>query len=396
MKWLPLVVVALLTLFVFRGEAGTLGQKLEVLTALSTHGFQNVDAVFEGDTVIVFYENRGYRTETQAMNVVITLLDSILSPTMDAVLVVHHQSLPVLVAEIPRPLRLGTQPVGGVSFSTGALTSSLSGAVLRNRSQFKFSLVQGFSYHAILGNFEDAWKPQLNWIPELQFSPWHGGLITGAVYVRLWNEMKDEGYREHANNWKLGWLVFNQLWRFPNTVFVSTTIGQFDGDRYGGELQAKGYFHADQLALEGHLGYVSYSQWADRHWTYNDLSAGDVVGSLAVEYRYLLYDLTLRVQYATYLYGDRGWEFSMNREFGDLQIGFFGLNTEAGINAGFRVLVPLLPTRYMNPNHLFQVRPADAIRYEYRGRTFVRGAQSYRNPVNISDWLMYYHPGLWN
>lgn len=78
-----------------------------------------------------------------------------------------------------------------------------------------------------------------------------------------------------------------------------------------------------------------------------------VTGSVGAEYRIEMYDLTIGISLGHYLQKDNSIRFDINREFGEIEIGFFAIRSLEGVtNGGFALTVPLFPSKYWNPSFL--------------------------------------------
>jgi hypothetical protein len=78
-----------------------------------------------------------------------------------------------------------------------------------------------------------------------------------------------------------------------------------------------------------------------------------------------MYDLTLGVMAGKFLRGDKSLRFDVKREFGEFEIGFFGIRSSAGItNAGINITIPLFPSKYWKPDYV-RARPHESFTLSY-------------------------------
>lgn len=319
----------------------------------------------------LFYQNHVFREEYRALQ---DVLDQVSPPVT---LIAYYHQLPVSYIQVD---------------STGAFRSigwdfpgSLPAAP-------PFSTPPQLILHPvlkdILGNYDDAVKLQINLMPELRLTFWQGHQISVAPIFRLYNELKEEGYLADTGQWKLGYLTLNQTWRLPRNLFISATIGQFFEDRYGVDLEFKRYFANSPWAVGGYAGYTAYSSYTDATWRYTNLfELGVVTGQLYVEYRVAPVNTTLHAGYHQFLYGDRGVQVEIRRQFRRIDLDLTGLWSRYSQNAGFRVRIPLPPARSTVP-----IRPADHVVYEYRMRSYLYGGIEYNPGTRLRHWQREFYP----
>ena len=67
--------------------------------------------------------------------------------------------------------------------------------------------------------------------------------------------------------------------------------------------------------------------------------------------------------------GDNSIRFDINREFGEVEIGFFAVRSKSGVsNGGINISIPIFPSKYWKPDFL-RVRPAEYFTWSYLVRS---------------------------
>jgi len=124
-----------------------------------------------------------------------------------------------------------------------------------------------------------------------------------------------------------GSVVFNQTFRFPKNLFLSTSFGIFSSDRYGFDLEARKYFLDGDLSLGINYGLTSFISFSGFNRIYY-FDKFTWTGNVGIDYRIQKYDLTLSAMVGKFLLGDTSFRFDINREFGEIEIGFLVLGLQ--------------------------------------------------------------------
>jgi hypothetical protein len=99
----------------------------------------------------------------------------------------------------------------------------------------------------------------------------------------------------------------------------------------------------------------------------------------------------MRATYGKFLAEDKGWRLDILRQFREVDIGFYVLNTELGTNSGFNFSVPIFPPKYLPPGPI-RVRTAKYFPWEYRHYRFSESGFRYKTGNNPDDFLKRLNP----
>jgi hypothetical protein len=176
-------------------------------------------------------------------------------------------------------------------------------------------------------------------------------------------------------------------------------VGIFDAERYGFSLVAGGWTLRDRFLLTAQGDVTGKLALIDGVWEYSDI--GVFTYSLAVQYWYPLLDVTVKASYVRFLGEEEGVRVDLNRIFGELEIGFFGIKTDSESIGGVLMYLPLPVSRYSRPSAV-RLRTVPGLTWEYRDKVSRRGrmlggslsvSKLYRGLApsfirnNVSEWI---------
>ncbi len=346
---------------------------------LVTHGFEDVSvSVVEGG-MIVGYENRVYRYEIRAIQEIIQLLGPDMAPGQMLTLVPHNRGVALASITVPadayHAFRRGETDAAqfvdaiGVSFRPTRLDV---GQVVShaNPSTFKLDVTLQPQLRTEFGKFSDPIESQINLVPGVSTSLWKGMRLSAQVILPLQNELDPA-----ESQVRPGVVTLTQTLRpLPSTI-VSASAGYFTNNQYGVDLSAQHYLMGGRLMLGAGAGYTGYAALDDGTWYYGGV---DVLTYAAGVRYHLLPQRSFWVQagYGQYLYQDRGWRVDMERAFGEVRIGFYGIVTDGGENAGARISVPLVLRKYGTRGRI-RFRPAERFSWQYDYRKLELSGTAY-------------------
>ncbi len=338
----------------------------KLAAALVASGFENVAVVIVESKMIVTYENRIYRHDARAVKEALRIALPFARGVTHLVLIPQHRKLPLVAVTIPLETTLALSH-GAVTYENSASTVALAvhsdwqkleTLPRANTSLRKLDLVIYPQVHAVFGDYADPLKFQINVAPELEVSLWQGMSLSAQLIIPLHNELQ-----QASDGVRPGVLALNQFLRLPHQALAAITLGYFTRQRYGVDLEAKKYLRNGKFSIGGNLGYTGYASYGDGQWTYSSLDLWTALAN--ADFRWSRFDLFVRATYGKFLYQDKGWRGDVWRQFGEVEIGFYGIHTQAGTNLGFNFSIPIFPPRYAKAGTL-RLRPARYFPWEYR------------------------------
>lgn len=190
--------------------------------------------------------------------------------------------------------------------------------------------------------------------PAIEVSFWKGMKFTGQIILPLY--VDTEGYAAYNPIYKKvrpGFITIAQRFRLPYNIKGKTTIGVFNQDQYGVDLQLYYPFKDERFSIEGQFGYTGWGYWNGFSLKYNEQY--QCTWSLGPNFFWPQYNVNFSLKAEKYLRKEKGIRFDMVRHFKYASVGFYAMKAEkAKSNGGFLFQVAL-PT-YKHSRHEFLPR----------------------------------------
>lgn len=363
----------------------------KVTSNLINFGFENVIVKEIKNSLIVSYENRIYRNESEGCAEVVKVVSSILTSPKNIVLIPKLRGIPIITIKIPVAV-LNQLIVSGksdfsnidVSMDTDIYSNQIEKSKSENSSKLKVDVIVHPQVKARFGNFEKIGETQINLAPELKSSLWKGMSFSSQIVFPLHNELDSIG-----DYVRPGLVTVNQLIRLPFNSFASGTLGYFSDKRYGADLEIKNYLLNGKVSLGFNFGYTGMAFYQKGIWHYSNETT--VTSLASASYRYAPLDLSLKISYGRYLQKDKGVRLEINRQFGETEIGFFCSRTSLSNNGGFYFSIPLFPAKFWKIKTV-RVRPAESFPWEYRYKTIDDDLRTYDTGNRIDVMIKNFNP----
>ncbi len=347
--------------------------KENLLRKLINHGFENIRVKVDEQKVIIAYENRVYRFDVEAIKEILNIVVPELNDIQKVILIPENRKIPIVSVEtlLDDCKNYIDSKITGkefaeklkIDFDIDKIYSELQKEEIENSSSFRFDIAVKPQLNFEFGPYEKPVISQINIVPELKTSWWKGMNFNYELIVPLVNEFGTRG-----DSVRPGIVTLNQVFRFPNNYFVSTSFGFFTQSRYGFDFEMKKYSLNGDLNFGLNFGLTSFASFSGMTKLYY-YDAFTWTGSLSCEYRVTKYDLTLGLTAGKFLMGDESIRFDINREFGEIEIGFFAIRSRDGIsNGGINITIPLFPSHYWKPSFV-RLRTNENFSWSYLVKT---------------------------
>lgn len=386
-----MIVVLLASSFAFHGNSLTDNLRRDLLEC----GFDNVSVVLRDGHIVIAYEDRVCRDEIRAVRKILAIASAATEEYTEITLIPQNRGVPLAIITVSVDEHSSSLNAKASDRESGsAIDVSLDvdqawwetqRARRANLHSHRFDLVIHPQFKAIFGDYSNPVKAQINLAPEINTTLWKGMSLSAQLIVSLYDEIGEEG-----DIWRPGLLTINQIARLPGNVFVSTTAGYFTRDRYGTDLEIRKYFVDGGWSVGANLGYTGHASYLKGTWYYSNVNL--LTASFDTEYWFPQFDLALRATYGTFLYRDKGWRFDVFRYFNTIGIGFFGLRTGRGSNAGFGLRIPISPSGHLSIGRI-RTRLARELLWEYRHKGLPKNGIQYNTGSSISDYMKEFRPG---
>lgn len=222
--------------------------------------------------------------------------------------------------------------------------------------------------------------------PALEISLWKGMKFTGQIILPLY--VDTEGYSAYSPIYKKvrpGFITLSQRFRLPYNIKGKATVGYFNSDQYGIDLQLFYPFKDERFSLEGRLGYTGWGYWKGFNLKYNE--EYQCTWSVGGNFYWPQYNTQFSLKAEQYLLGEKGVRFDMIRHFRYTSIGFYAMKGEhAKSNGGFRFQVALPPYKYKRHKYLPRISTSANMGIIYNAGNEQRYYRQYR--AESSDNIM--------
>lgn len=314
------------------------------------NGFENVRIAIIDNTLQVEYENRILRNDVVAAGVITHILTKHTTDDFEALLIPLNRGIPICAIRFMsadyRKFMSGAMDKREFAnalhieeYSRTIKPAVALARAARVSSSFRkldFTVAPGHTIQ--FGNYEDSFKFNGYFLPDVSTCLWPGAALRMQVLVPVYDEIG-----MYTKEVRLSRLTLNQVFRLPAGGLASVSVGAFEPTRYGLSTEA-GYFLLNRRFWVGAgLDYTGFLLYQNKEWLY---SKEKVRTDRAFIYYFLPWlDFSVGVQYADYLMGDHGWLMDVSRTLGDFKLGFYVARTDVDKFGGVRLTVPLSPMR---------------------------------------------------
>lgn len=384
--------------------------------SLIEEGFENIhvesSAFYDNKELIIHYENRKYRFESDALYTVLSLINSTFlkketgSQTINnngtnISIIILNQGVPVsklktnassLKELFDEKITYGEwEKVSEFKFSKDSRTLSNS----MESSKFKADIEIGTNISYLLGNFNNPirWAPKIESHLKTQISK--GLLLKGRYDFLIYDDLFN------WENSRFTSLFLTQSFNLNNNLFANISAGYFRNTQKGIDLRLVKFFFNDILRLELNSS-LSQNYYLD---------PPKAVGK-AIEENHFQYGVTtifrhpklltdVKFNWGKFLYDDIGYNFQVSRQFKEVEIGFYLVDTTMPIigsygvildkSYGFYFKAPFGTKKHMDPKRIrIKTKERFYLNYNYVGGVSAGNRLETNN--NLIDELWEYYP----
>ena len=183
---------------------------------------------------------------------------------------------------------------------------------------------------------------------------------------------------------------FNQL---INGHYLQISAGTFFNNRYGLDYQYKYFDTNKKWSLGLRYAYSGFYFFASNSIYFENFDSQLIL--LDFEYSFPKQRLSALLQVGQYLNHDQGVRVEFYKQYRNIELGFFSAFTKSGSNAGFKIMVPLIPNRILRNDH-FELRTDEAFRWEYSYSNEGLVSGGFKAGTLLSDRLRRYNNNFFN
>ena len=251
-------------------------------------------------------------------------------------------------------------------------------------SKYRFNFRINPDFQSRLGYFDDPFQYKLGIIIDSDFILARGLTFTTGIEIPLGNTLDNEQL-----NVRLAPTLFNYFYEPVDDHFLSLSAGILYNDRYGFDLQYR-YRHSNMKWSFGvEYGITGYYYFPKEGLYWQGLDNEILIAD--IEYFIPNGGITLRAAAGQFIFGDRGIRMDLIKQYGRVDLGFFGARTHNGSNFGINLTIPLFPGKLLR-NGKIEIRTSEEFRHEYFFNHNGTIARRYRTSYRLSQKLRQFNP----
>lgn len=336
----------------FRGLCQTGENAVNTLVGM---GFENVGWTEDEKERIYVLQNSAYRAQGVGIGKAIDVIQKTGLPDGKACRVIVLDNNIPQISLYYQPIVADTVPQAErkdweVSYEMGDTWRTAGKIKKKNRSLFKVDVLvyPQLAFKNLI--LTQVYQVLFDLSPAIEVSLWKGMKLTAQVKIPVYND----GYGVYEDKVHPGHLTVSQSFRLPYNIFGKATIGYFNADRYGVDVELMRPFKDERFALLGRIGYTGIGFWDGftLHYDTHKTLTWTVGGS----FYWSRYNTQFILKAQQFLYEERGVKMEMIRHFRYCSIGFYGMKAkDVRINGGFRFQVLLPPYKYKRRGYIPRV-----------------------------------------
>jgi len=314
--------------------------------ALVEMGFENVGWTEDADERVYVLQNSAYRLQGVGIGKAVDVIQEMGLPEDKPCRIIVMDNYVPQISLYYHPIKGDTVSTAerrdwNVSYDLQGSWKKVRKVKKKNRSLFKVDVVvyPQLSLKNLIIN--QIYQVLFDLSPALEVSLWKGMKLTGQLKIPVYND----GYGILEDKVHPGHLTISQRVRLPYNVFGKVTVGYFNADRYGLDVDFFYPFKDERFSLIARIGYTGTGYWNGFTLHYDPSMVW--TWTFGGQFYWPRYNTQFALKYEQYLRQDKGVKFEMIRHFRYCSIGFYGMKARgARVNAGFRFQVALPPYRY--------------------------------------------------
>lgn len=321
------------------------------VNALVEMGFENVACSDEAGERVYVLQNSAYRLQGVGIGKAVDVIQEIGMPDRKPCRII------VLDNNVPQ-LSLYYKPIIGdsvpeverrdweVTYDLGDSWKSVRKKKRNNSSLFKVDLLvyPQLSFKNLI--ITQIYQVLFDLSPAVEVSLWKGMKLTGQLVIPVYND----GYGILEDLVHPGHLTASQSFRLPYNVFGKLTVGIFNANQYGLDLDMAYRFKDERFSLLGRLGITGSGYWDAFVYHYDPTMT--LTWTVGGSFYWPLYNTQFNLKLEQYLRKEVGAKFEVIRHFRYCSIGFYAMKAKGvNINGGWRFQVALPPYKYKRTNY---------------------------------------------
>lgn len=308
-----------------------------VLNTLVNMGFTNVRMKDVAGERIYTIENNAYKISSEALSLALDCIQQ------GGIAEDRPNKVIVTKADVPEVALLYLPQLGywEADYAVGDSWDKIRNEEKRNDSKYQVNLLlyPQISFQNLV--ITQIYQVLVNLNPTVEMYLWPGSKLTAQLKVPLYND----GYGTYESKIHPGFLTLSQRFRLPwYEVRGKFTVGYFNSDRYGADLQLNVPMPDSRFMVHARAGVVGIGYWSGMKLHFDtDLNK---VYSLGGSFFWPQYNTQFTLTAQKWLLGDKGLKFEAMTHFRHFSVGLFAMKATdkgASANGGFRFQLALPP-----------------------------------------------------
>lgn len=324
------------------------------MDALVNMGFENVGWTEDEEERVYVLQNSTYRLQGVGIGKAVDLIQEMGMPKGKTCRII------VLDNNVPQ-ISLCYRAIGdtipevnhadwNVNYELGNGWKKVRKVKAKNRSLFKVDILvyPQLAFRNLI--LTQIYQVLFDLSPAVEVSLWKGMKFTGQLKIPVYND----GYGYLEDKIHPGHLTVSQSFRLPYNVFGKVSIGCFNADRYGADLNLFYPFQDERFSAQLEVGYTGTGYWNDFKFHYDP--AKNFTWTVGGSFYWPQFNTQFNLKLEQYILKEKGVKFEMIRHFRYCSIGFYAMKAQyAKANGGFRFQVLLPPYKYKRKGYMPRV-----------------------------------------
>ena len=232
--------------------------------ALVKLGFENVSYAENAEERVYLLQNSAYRLTGVGLGVAIDEIQKhgLPEPGKSCRIIVLDNNVPMisLCCNVVKDKEISRKD-WNVSYDIEDSWELVKKEKRYNSSLYKVDILVYPEFSFRNSRLSVPYQVKLNMNPTLQVSLWRGGMLNAQLVIPVVN---DYGYK--YDDVRPGFLTLSQTVRLPYNIFVTGTVGVFNNNRAGFDLQAEYLPLGKNFWFDGRVSFTAFGEWGE--WDY--------------------------------------------------------------------------------------------------------------------------------
>lgn len=237
---------------------------------------------------------------------------------------------------------------------------------------------------SLFGKYDDPIRFEINVAPLFKTRLWKGAVFNTQIVFPVYNNLNNSKKKIRPEI-----LNISQFIKLKSSQFFSFSFGNFSNNRFGFSIEnysaiGKGFFH-----IRGGLGLTGYSEFIDDAFFIEKIDY--LTYYMGFSLHFDLSKTVVEIFLGKFLYDEQGMRLNIYRNFGELELGFFGYRSFEYSNFGFFCSLPLFQ-KGINVSRFINLRTPHYFNWEYKTKAIGNRAEYFNTGNELHNVLRRFLP----